>query len=763
MATASTVAAGSRSGRRQATKHEELSGVFGRVIWEKPEEHFLIAVLESGETVKGVADREELVPGLPYRFYGRWTPATGRFGPAFQFVCAVKDTPHSRGAVVKYLAQLLGKAAVGIGPKTASRLYDLYEGDAIRKLRMSPADVARDLKLDVDKCRAAAQILESESKNESVKVEVIDLLNGHGFPRSTVREVIDKWGARAPGIIRRDAFQLMTGRVRGAGFLRCDRLYLDLGGDPVRLKRQMLAAWYSIKTDGAGHTWHPVSTGIEAIRSKVGSVDIRPVKAIKLGIRARWLAVERPGEERWITEANQATSEKDIARLVTRLAGAEPKWPVIEQGDLTPHQADQLAAACRGRLAILCGTPGTGKTWTAARLIRAIIAEHGPGAIKVCAPTGKAAVRITATMQKYGHELEGIQAQTIHRMLIPNELGYGTANWCFQHGESNPLPCDWVIVDEASMIDADLMAALLRACSPSTHILLIGDPYQLPPVGHGAPLRDLLAAGVPSGELTEIKRNDGLIVRACQSIKHGRPFSTCGRFDSGTGANLRVVPAASVVGIFETLRAIYGAVVEAGRRDPFDEVQVLCPLNEKSAIGRTAINKFLQPIVNKSGSIVEANRFREGDKIICLSNDRYPGELADKIPVMNGEMGRVTAATVEHTHMVFPDVGDGDRLLKISRKAGFDDSFDLAYAITTHKSQGSEWPVVIVVADDAADRIASREWWYTAISRASDRCIILGSPSTIGRQCRKVTLRDRKTFLEERIKGGAKDGHLARA
>lgn len=763
--------------------HEEISGIYQKTAWRSPEGDYIIGFLQDGVTVKGVADPSELAPNFPFRFFGQWKEGNGKYPkPSFHFICFVKDLPHSREAIVQYLLRQLRGTNVGIGHATAHRLYDLYQADAVRKLRMDAPAVAAAVGLPIEKAREAARILEADSKLENAKIELMGLFAGKHFPRSTIKECIEKWGPKAASMVRRDAFLLLTNRIKGAGFSRCDDLYLANGGDPSRMKRQTLCAWHGLQSNGDGHTWHPVATAINAVRSKVDGVNTDPIKAVKLGLKTDWLSIRTSGFSVWLADAKKARNEADIARKFRQIQSNPAAWPEVEDSQLTEHQRAELAKATRGRIAILAGTPGTGKTFTAAALIRAIAAKHGIGSLVAHAPTGKAAVRITETMAKYGLPLRAV---TTHRLLAPQSNGHGTGNWDFAANEERPLPYQFIIGDETSMDDTDLMAALLRACTPRTHLLFLGDPYQLAPVGHGAPLRDMLAAGAPHGELTEIHRNAGLIVQACQAIKDGRDFKTCSQFDDA-GNNLKIIQTSGSAGVVNELRKMFTAMVAAGKRDVFEDVQIITPLNEKSDVGRTKLNSFLQSLLNPKGASVPKCRYRVGDKVICLSNDNYPATLeqwsfvcgscsarfedrqnkancpvcrstcstdqkhaAPKVPVCNGEVGRVTAVDETRVAFDFPDTGEGPRPVCIPRKSEWADCFDLGYAITCHKAQGSEWPIVVVIADDAADRVASREWHYTAISRASERCIILGRMATVAKQCRRVTLRDRKTFLRE--------------
>lgn len=470
-------------------------------------------------------------------------------------------------------------------------------------------------------------------------------------------------------------------------------------------------------------------------------------------------------------------------------------WPEATGiGDLSDHQREQLANSLRARIGILAGSPGTGKTYTLARLVGRLIELVGPEAIAVCAPTGKAAVRITEALDGYGIRKS---ASTIHRLL---GVGSRTAGegWGFVHDENNPLPQKWIIVDESSMIDTDLMASLLRACAKGTHLLLVGDVNQLPPVGHGAPLRDLIAAGVPCGELTKIERNWGAIVQACADIRDGQKWKTVSELDPDAGANLKLLPATNAAAAVETIVETIRKIRDRGLFDPIWGVQVIVAVNKKSELSRKDLNKRLQGELNPNGARIGSNPFRVGDKIVCLKNSLVPvsqdappdanRDASDgKVFVANGEQGRVVSVAEKLTTVAMDapkrlikiprgtENGDGRQsereMAKDARRAangeadeeeqastGTGCSWDLAYAISCHKSQGSEFPVVIVALDEypGARRVCSREWLYTAISRAKQICLLVGKRHIADGMCVQRAITKRKTFLKERIKGVVK-------
>ncbi len=270
-------------------------------------------------------------------------------------------------------------------------------------------------------------------------------------------------------------------------------------------------------------------------------------------------------------------------------------------GNLTPHQSVQLRKATAGPIGILGGGPGCGKTYTVAQLVRRLESSVGLDQICVGAPTGKAAVRVTETLSKHGI---GLRARTWHSILC------GGTDSGFAFNRENPLPFSVLISDETSMVDTGLMAGILRARPRGAMTLLVGDVNQLPPVGHGAPLRDLIAAGLPYGELTEIKRNSGGIVEACHAIRLSQPW-TC-------GDNLQLVDAGTPEQQIDwMLRTIHS---QPSGIDKIADVQVLAAVNEKSPLARRQLSKILQAELNPNGRKSSHHDFRVGDKIVATKN-----------------------------------------------------------------------------------------------------------------------------------------------
>lgn len=785
---------------RAAVEHR---GGIERIAFSDPDQPFVILELTDGATVLGDASSDSFAKGTIYRFLGRWQDDDKR-GPRFRFSTFVVHSAHGKAGVIKYLTE----ACDGIGAKTAARIYEKLRGESVETLRTDPAKVASECGVNIGLCEIASIQLASNTRFEDTRIDLFTLFSGRGFHGKLIEAAITKWGVRAPLVIRRNPFAMLS--MSSAGFKRCDRLWTDLGLPKDSLKRTAIVAAHLLKSDGNGHTWLAASDLAGRLREMVPGCDV--MKGFRLALRARKLKKYRDESGNlWFADYKRANAEESIAAAFMRLSSVPCEWPTDRiptsqvEGDRLPsaHQLQRLARATSGPVGMLLGGPGTGKTHVTGYLLREVIAEFGRGSILVCAPTGKAAVRATQALALAGIDLT---ARTIHSTLEIGRNGHDGDGWGFVHNASNPLDCKFLVCDETSMNDADLMASLLDACPTGCHVLLIGDPHQLPPVGHGAPLRDMIAGGVPHGELTEVRRNAGQIVHACVRIKNGESFETADSvdLDAQPPKNLLLVEARDETHAREQLVSVLNRLAERKKQadppdpagfDPTWQTQVIVARNTKGEISRKVLNSLLHPMLNPDGYGVTGNPFKVGDKIICTRNSRmhqvegvysfdlYPdmAKLAEnydavkdddnqpvEVYVANGEIGRVVAVASKLTVARF---SEGDSLVKIpmgKQQKDEDDeegeggesgggsggrgcNFDHAYAITVHRAQGSEAPCIVVIADAQAGMIAERNWWYTAISRASKLCIIIGQKGTVDKQRVRQSLVRRKTFLKEQI------------
>lgn len=848
---------------RDRTKTEHV-GMVRNVKWISDDETACILELNDGYSCHGEFDERFQTPGIQFRFMGRWKN-NPRWGDQFYFSSHTIHSFAGRTGVVAYLS----KTCDGIGEKLASKLWDRFGNDTVRTLREDPLAAVGAGILNEDVARTVASELEASKHLEQTKIGLHELFKGRGFHGKIQQQCITKWGARAVDVIRHDPFKLLG--LAGAGFKRCDALWRGLGLPLDRLKRQLYASMQEIRDNRVGHTWVSAEVASDFVRSAIGGTA-DPFRALKLGIRAGKLAARKDdGGGVWITLHGRSEAERRIADNFLRLClSGQTAWPTeiptsLTDGDGLPsvHQVEQLRAATLAPVGCFVGGPGTGKTHTLSFLLKSLIADHGVDSVAVCAPTGKAAVRATHALKSLGL---GIRAVTIHQLLEIGRNGHDGGGWGFSRNRDHPLDKRFLIVDESSMIDTNLMADLLDACaggvsvpaqeertikageaipprcrrcrrvlttpesvaigfgpecarrvdplsfgpvisetaredvvlpampavnSPGCHVLFVGDPYQLPPVGHGAPLRDLLSAGVPHGELTEVRRNAGRIVHACKDIKSGKPMTWSPQIDLDGGENLRLVECTNR----ETADLVC-QLLEAGVKGfhPVWQTQVVVGLNDKGNCSRSELNGRLQRLLNPDGRGHKKCKFKAGDKVICLRNTwlrpvtttvhgaMLPEQQTDagfyrdindrdqQVYCANGEIGRVVAVGDGSCVCRF---GENETLVRVGAKAGSGDDgsgggggnegggeadFDFGYAVTCHKCQGSESPCVIVVADDSASSVADRSWWYTAISRASKLCVVVGPSGVIDKQVRKVNIVKRKTFLVEvinELKGGA--------
>lgn len=757
---------------------EEL---IGTVAGERTRrDDWVLLMLRDGSTISGIAEPGSVRAGAAYRFFGRWREHP-RFGRGFEFVGHVEHREPGRAGVVEYLT----RNCQGVGKALAGRVWDAYGEEAVERLRTDPEAVAAEIRtFPLHVALAAAETLKAKAATESAQIELIELFSGRGMPRSLVATLLEVYGPSAPRRVRDNPYALM--QFRGVGFTRADQLYLDLGHSVGRLKRQSLCAWHALESDNEGHTWFPRAKIEEGLREKIGPRLADPARAIDLAVRAGVLATRRDHEgTAWYAPADRARAEQTVRdRLVALSMAPENHWPRGIAG-VSEHQADGVYRATLGPVGLLTGSPGTGKTYTLAALIRAVLEQHpdakGIDAIQrerdedrdrygitatprryrpiyVCAPTGKAAVRATEALAKNG--LDELKARTIHSTLGVCPEGDG---FSFLHTAANPLEPGFLIVDEVSMLDTALAASLFSACPVGMHVLLVGDPHQLAPVGHGAPLRDMIAAGLPTGTLTEIQRNAGDIVRVCAALKDGRHFRPPAKLNlpEGNLVHREVAdPKAAVAELLAEIRRLKADPTIDVARD----VQILVSLNGKSPVSRTELNKVLQPVLSPFGSPPEGMRFNDGDKIICLKNSTF-GIAADapdwdeeedkdreaKAWVANGEIGFVESAQKSWVIATFEQPA---RRVVIPTRGEAAGDIDLAYAITTHKSQGSEWPIAIVMIDGSSGGrwIGSRELIYTAISRAKRWCLTIGERHAVDMQTLKIAIRIRKTFLAEGIR-----------
>lgn len=321
-------------------QQEELVGVITFVRWPIADSDFVFGAIDDdaddsplGTTKEikfcGSIERGEILEGVEYLFVGTWDQHS-RYGRQFKFKQAIRREPHSQFGLTKYLERY----AKGIGPKRAIQLWNAFGQDAVKTIRTDPALACSAVDgWTIGDALKASEDLRKLQAEEETRIELTNLFAGRGFPGKLVDECIDRWGIMAPKRIKRDPFSLLVNGMKGCGFARCDRLYLDLGLNPLRLKRQVICAWHLIHSDMSGHTWLPARVIVLRLGEMVGNSKASPEKAVKIGVRAGWLAVCQREGQTWIADGENAWDETALAEKIAELSqGGTNDGSTLEEG-----------------------------------------------------------------------------------------------------------------------------------------------------------------------------------------------------------------------------------------------------------------------------------------------------------------------------------------------------------------------------------------------------------------------------------------------
>ena len=675
----------------------------------------------------GVREGDEL------RLTGRWVEHP-RFGEQFQAESYVTVAPSTLEGIRRFLGT--GRVK-GIGPTMASRIVDAFGLDS---LEIMDRDPQRLLEIHGIGRATLAKVQASWEKHRGIQ-QIMVFLTGHGIAPGVAVKAYGKYGAAAVDVVREDPFRLAED-VFGVGFRTADRIAQRIGipaDSPQRLRAGLLFALSEASVQG--HVFLPRSRLLEEASAllEIEQTLLEPVLD-QLQQRQSVVAVVRSDDETAIFTLRLEAAEAAVANHIRELLshGADGGTIDVDQAvawyqreasiELAKNQRQALAAALNGRVLVVTGGPGTGKT----TLVRGITQIFGARKQRVllAAPTGRAAKRLT--------QATGSDAKTIHRLLE-----FNPRSWTFTRDRENPLEADVVVVDEVSMLDIELAAHLLEAIPPGCRLVLVGDADQLPSVGPGNVLRDLIASGVvPLVRLDHIFRQAeaSRIVVNAHRINSGRmPIAEGNNADADFFFVARDDP----------VEAAELAVDFAARRipnhfhlDPVDDIQVLAPMH-RGELGVRRLNERLQEELTPSGPeiTIGPRRFRLGDKIMQVRNNY-------DLEIFNGDIGRVEFFDEDSDEMVVRFDG---RAVAIPH----DNLEDLipAYACTIHKSQGSEYPAVVIVLHHQHHIMLQRNLLYTAVTRGRRLVVIVGSRRALARAVDNATQRSRFTLLADRLAG----------
>jgi len=722
----------------------DLTGQIERITYTNPENGYTIArVKVRGErrVVTVVGNLIEPMPGEIMEMQGRWK-LHSKYGEQFEVEEYRTTVPSTVYGIKKYLGSGLIK---GIGPVMADRIVRRFGRKTLDIIENNIKKLA-----DIDGIgeKRIAMIKAAWDDQKEIRT-VMMFLQSHGVSTGYATKIFKKYGDQSIDVVTQNPYQLATD-IFGIGFKTADKIAAKLGftnDSPLRIRAGILYVLDELSDEG--HVYYPAPALIEKCSRilEVGSevvagalAHIASEKKIIIESKDINAPIDSDDESgvyliryhvcetgisyylRRLTKTPKAIRQIDPNRAVT--------W-VQDQLDfiLAEKQAKAIQCAADSKVMVITGGPGTGKTTIIQAVLKIFHKLHLN--ILLAAPTGRAAKQMSDTT---GHP-----ASTIHRMLSYSFRGGG-----FQKNEKNPLDCDLLIVDEASMIDTTLMHHLLKAIPPEATLILVGDVNQLPSVGAGNVLNDIIASNtVPVVRLNEIFRQAGesrIIVNAHQ-INNGYLPAIGGEDDTDTDFYfINQEEPQRVLDIILELAA--KRIPEKFKFDPIDDIQVLSPMH-KGIIGTANLNIALQKRLNsgKDGINFGNTTFHVHDKVMQIRNNY------DK-NVFNGDIGRVLNVNRETRELTI-DFDDRRILYDFNEL----DEMVLAYAVSVHKSQGSEYPAVIVPVLTQHYMLLQRNLIYTAITRGRRLVVLVGTPKALAIAVKNNKTQKRYTRLKSRLRG----------
>jgi len=721
-------------GRTMMAGRSTIEGVLERIVYFNEENNFTVARLQMAkirDLVAIVGNMPCPNPGETLRLKGEWV-VDSKFGRQFRVESCLSVLPSTITGIEKYLGSGLVK---GIGPIMAKRVVarfgletlDVIEESGHRLLEVEGIGPIR-----------AERIGKAWQEQKEIR-EVMVFLQGHGVSSTYAVKIYKVYGDRAVSVVRENPYRLALD-ISGIGFKTADRIARNMGIDPGSQMRAEAGIIHVLsELVDEGHVYYPYQ---ELIGSAASLLEVdEGVLDAALGalVEQRRVVVEEQQDDRavyltplHIAEVNVAKRLRALMESPRQLIQIDVERAIewVQQAigmGLAEMQKETIRKAITSKVLVLTGGPGTGKTTLVNCLIR--ILEREGQRILLASPTGRAAKRLA--------EVTGREAKTIHRLLeySPTEGG-------FKRNEDNLLEADLVIIDEASMVDILLMNNLLKAVPPRATLLLVGDVDQLPSVGPGNVLRDIIASErVETVRLTEIFRQaqQSMIVVNAHRVNRGEFPHT--RPPRGRQADFYFIARDEPEKALELVKDLCGRrLPHAFRFDPLDDIQVMTPMH-KGVVGVANLNAELQRLLNPKGEeIVRGGRlFRLKDKVMQIRNN-YQKE------VFNGDIGRVVGIDHEEQKLL---IRFEDRMVDYEWSEL--DELVLAYAISIHKSQGSEYPAVVVPIMSQHYVMLQRNLLYTAITRAKKLVVLVGSRRAIAMAVRNNQVQHRNTGLAARL------------
>ena len=712
---------------------EQIKGIVKTVTFHNEETGYTVAkILVEGTrapvavtgTVKMLAEGETVV------FNGYWVNDP-KYGRQFRFHSYESVIPATLEGVKRFLSSQFIK---GIGPVLAERIVNTFGTDTMSVLEEHPERLLKVKGISRSKLADIRAGWESHARIRDIMI----FLQAHDISPAYASRIYDRYGEETIDILRRNPYQLIDD-IRGIGFIKADQIAAKLGIEKGSFERIRAGILYNLnEMVDNGHIFVPLVTLVETAAVLLDCDAARVLEVIGTIEKRKDIIVE---EDR-VYRADLHGCEAELARLLrlsasVSLFGEAPDRTSIEAmvDDIEKKrnisfaalQRDAVVTAVMSNVFVLTGGPGTGKTTTVLGIIDMF--RRLRLSVVLCAPTGRAAKRLSETT--------GVEAKTIHRLLE-----FNPHKGRFSKNAGNPLGVHGVILDEASMVDTVLMRDFMRALSPETALIIVGDVDQLPSIGPGNVLRDIIDSGtVPTVRLTEIFRqaSTSRIVRCAHLINTGKlPFTDNeheGNFFFMKAHGTAEIPGRIVDLLTRRLPSRYGF-------DPFQDIQVLSPMH-KGETGVANLNALIQARLNPFNPARPEVRkgdwaFRIGDKVMQIRNNY------DKT-VFNGDIGRITAIDTDHSIMTvkYEDPVDYQ----------FSELDDIvpAYAISVHKSQGSEFPCIVMPVTTQHYIMLRRNLVYTAVTRARKLVVLIGDVKALAIAVKNDQVGERNTSLKARL------------
>ena len=711
---------------------EVLAGLVERVTYHNVENGFCVLRAKA----RGHRDVVTVVGHAATIAAGEWITASGQWvndrthGQQFKARFLRTSPPTSAEGIEKYLSSGMIR---GVGPVYANKLVKAFGEKVFDIIEESPHRLKE---IDGIGPVRAASILSAWAEQKAVR-EIMVFLHSHGVGAARAVRIFKTYGGDAVQVMTENPYRLARD-IRGIGFKTADAIAMKLGIEKTAMIRVRAGISYALaEAMDEGHCGLPTDELVPLTEKLLAVPEALVRTALDLELAEGTVIADRVGETPCIFLTGLYRAERTIAERLMRLANGVLPWPWIDPSKALPwveqrmgfslaeSQIEAIRLALVSKALVITGGPGVGKT-TIVRGILRILSAKGTR-LALCAPTGRAAKRMT--------EATGFEAKTIHRLLEVDPRTGG-----FKRDEDNPLDCDLLVVDEASMVDVLLMQVLMRAAPYRAALLIVGDIDQLPSVGPGQVLADVISSGaVPVVRLTEVFRQaaQSRIITSAHRINQGlipdlRPPAEDSDFYFVEAEN----PEVAVPRILDLVKT---RIPKRFGFDPTRDIQVLSPMN-RAGVGARSLNIELQAVLNPAGDRKVERfgwTFAPGDKVMQIENDYdkdvYNGDIG-YIDDVNPDDGELTASFDGRT--VAYGFGELDTLV-------------LAYAVTIHKSQGSEYPAVVIPVMTQHYPMLQRNLLYTGVTRGKKLVVLVGQKKAVAIAVRNVSGRRRWSKLQE--------------